>query len=64
MEDRDYALVQRKTLALTGIDLKCYKSKQMRRRLDGQLRRSGYSSWGEYFRAMEKSPELSTKPPY
>jgi len=61
MEDHEYALVQRRTLALTGIDLGCYKGKQMRRRLDGQLRRAGYRSWVEYLGAMEKSPELLQK---
>jgi len=58
MEDREYVLVQRRALALTGIDLRSYKSKQMRRRLGSLLRQSGYRSWFEYLRVMEKDEDV------
>jgi len=37
--------------------LGCYKSTQMQRRLQTFLRRSGYSSWPAFFRAVQNDPE-------
>ncbi|NOZ06598.1 MAG: protein-glutamate O-methyltransferase CheR [Chloroflexi bacterium] len=57
MEDREYVQLQRKVLALTGIDLQSYKSKQMRRRLDSLLRRSKFESWASYIRELERNED-------
>jgi chemotaxis protein methyltransferase CheR len=53
MEPWEYSYIQRKLLKLTGIDLSCYKSAQMGRRLTAYLARSGQSSWPRFFRAIE-----------
>jgi len=37
VNDQEYCHLKQRVLALTGIDLDCYKSQQMRRRLDGFL---------------------------
>ena len=56
METWEYNYVQRRLLELTGIDLSCYKSAQMGRRLTAYLARSGQSSWPSFFRAIERNP--------
>jgi chemotaxis protein methyltransferase CheR len=53
MEPWEYNYVQRKLFELTGIDLNCYKSAQMGRRLTAYLARSGQLSWPGFFRAIE-----------
>jgi chemotaxis protein methyltransferase CheR len=53
MEPWEYSYIQRKLLDLTGINLSCYKSAQMERRLTAYLARSGQSSWLRFFRAIE-----------
>ncbi|MHB1415594.1 MAG: CheR family methyltransferase [Chloroflexota bacterium] len=52
--EMDYSLFTRKTLALTGIDLRSYKPEQMRRRLAGLAAREGARSLGEYARLIER----------
>lgn len=46
--DADYAAFQRKVRVVTGIDLTCYKSDQMRRRLGGLMGRHGVGSFAQY----------------
>lgn len=53
MTDAEYSLIGRRIETLYGIDLSCYKSTQMRRRLDAYLLRVKAASWPEYFRTVE-----------
>jgi chemotaxis protein methyltransferase CheR len=57
MNDNEYAIIGHRIKQLYGIDLDCYKSTQMRRRLDAYLLRVKASSWAEYFRRLEASEE-------
>ncbi len=52
MDTREYIFVKRKVLNLTGVDLSCYKTPQVQRRLRTYLVRSGYPSWHHFFRAV------------
>ena len=45
MDAYEYTFVRRTILKLTGVDLDCYKSAQMQRRLEAFLHRSGFPSW-------------------
>jgi chemotaxis protein methyltransferase CheR len=56
MEAREYIYIQRKILKLIGVDLNCYKSPQMKRRLKVYLVRSGHSNWPNFFRATQNDP--------
>ena len=56
MNEWEYTFVQKQILQLTGVDLRSYKAPQMQRRLDAYLKRSGYTDWPRFFRAMRKSP--------
>lgn len=56
MNDPEYAIIGRRIEQLYGIDLHCYKSPQMRRRLDAYLLRVKASSWPEYFRRLDDDP--------
>ncbi|MHB0877689.1 MAG: CheR family methyltransferase [Anaerolineae bacterium] len=57
MTDADYTIIGRRIEQLYGIDLDCYKSTQMRRRLDAYLLRVRANSWAEYFRRLETEVE-------
>ncbi len=48
MEDSEYTIVKRKVMELARLDLNNYKSRQVQRRLDSLLARSGYSTWQAY----------------
>ena len=56
MRDLEYSFVKHKILRLTGVDLNCYKSQQVIRRLGVYLRRSGYPNWPRFFRAIQNDP--------
>jgi chemotaxis protein methyltransferase CheR len=56
MEAHEYTYIQRKVLKLTGVDLGCYKSPQVQRRLNVYLVRSGHSTWPGFFRAIQDDP--------
>jgi len=56
MDTREYIFVKRKVLNLTGVDLNCYKTPQVQRRLRTYLVRSGYPSWHHFFRAVSGDP--------
>ena len=59
METPDYSHLRKRLLRLTGLDLDCYKGKQMQRRLDTWLKRSGCCSWVDYCPRLERdSAEL------
>jgi chemotaxis protein methyltransferase CheR len=57
METHEFIFVKRKILALTGVDLDCYKRAQMERRLRTYLLRAGFASWPVFFRAIQNNPE-------
>ncbi|MCX7680731.1 MAG: protein-glutamate O-methyltransferase CheR [Anaerolineae bacterium] len=56
MDQSEYAFIKRKVLNLTGVDLDCYKSQQVQRRLTTYLARSGMSNWHEFFQAIQGNP--------
>ncbi|NOZ28597.1 MAG: protein-glutamate O-methyltransferase CheR [Chloroflexi bacterium] len=57
MIEQDYRLVYRKIKRLTGIDLSYYKGRQVQRRLEAYLRRSGAANWREYLHRLEQDPQ-------
>ncbi len=56
MNDLEYNYVKHQIQQLTGIDLNCYKSPQMQRRLQAYLLRVGYPNWPKFFRALRTDP--------
>ena len=52
MEAQEYSYIKREVLKLTGVDLNCYKSPQVQRRLKTFLLRSGHTAWTSFFRAL------------
>jgi len=56
MNDMEYTIIGRRIEQLYGIDLNCYKSPQMKRRLDAYLLRVKASSWPEYLRRLDDDP--------
>lgn len=42
----------------TGINLSCYKEKQMKRRIDSLIKRNNYHSYDDYFQALCKNVDL------
>jgi chemotaxis protein methyltransferase CheR len=57
MDEYEYGFVKHKIRQLTGVDLNCYKSQQVQRRLNIYLLRSGYGSWARFFRAIQDDQE-------
>jgi chemotaxis protein methyltransferase CheR len=52
MNDAEYVLIKRRVHEQMGIDLKYYKSTQVRRRLDSYLLRTGETSWPAYLNSL------------
>jgi|YNPNPStandDraft_1061719.scaffolds.fasta_scaffold06543_4 chemotaxis protein methyltransferase CheR len=61
MTEYEYAVIKRRLRALLGIDLDCYKSPQMMRRLDGYLARTGAPSWAVYLHEIERDPQAQAR---
>jgi chemotaxis protein methyltransferase CheR len=61
MEEYEYSFVKHKVRKLTGVDLNCYKSQQVQRRLNVYLLRSGYANWARFFREIQDDPEEQSK---
>ena len=61
MDTREYVFIKRKVLNLTGVDLSCYKTPQVQRRLGTYLVRSGHPDWHKFFRAISDDPAAVTK---
>ena len=61
MEIREYNFVKREIQKLLGVDLNCYKTPQMQRRLKTFLLRSGQANWPSFFRAMQDDPVVLGK---
>lgn len=51
----DYEGFKQKILKLTGIDLSCYKERQMKRRIDSLINRNNYDDYNEYYKALTQS---------
>ena len=61
IEPREYVYIKSKVRKLTGVDLNCYKTPQVQRRLRTYLVRSGHATWHRFFQAVEAdSTALST----
>jgi chemotaxis protein methyltransferase CheR len=56
MEAREYSLVRKEILTLTGVDIDCYKGVQMQRRLNAFLQRSGQPTWRDFFHWLRQDP--------
>jgi chemotaxis protein methyltransferase CheR len=61
METHEYIFIKRKVLNLTGVDLNCYKTPQVQRRLKTYLVRSGQPTWPTFFHAIENDPAALSK---
>jgi chemotaxis protein methyltransferase CheR len=57
MIDQDYEYLKSKIYKLTNIDINCYKSQQMRRRLEAYLVRNNYPNVGAYCSMLEKNQD-------
>jgi chemotaxis protein methyltransferase CheR len=53
IEAREYTFIKHKILNLTGVDLNCYKTPQVQRRLKTYLVRSGHPNWHRFFQAVQ-----------
>ncbi len=58
MEAQEYSYVKREILKLTGVDLNCYKTPQVQRRLRTFLLRSGYNVWTDFFHALQDDADI------
>jgi chemotaxis protein methyltransferase CheR len=57
MNDQDYEHLKSKIYKLTNIDINCYKSQQMRRRLEAYIVRNNYPNVGAFCSVLERSQE-------
>jgi chemotaxis protein methyltransferase CheR len=53
MRTQEYNFIKHKIHKLMDVDLNCYKSTQMQRRLETYLLQSGHATWVSFFRAIE-----------
>jgi chemotaxis protein methyltransferase CheR len=56
IDEFEYSFIKREMLSLTGVDLNCYKTSQMQRRLNTYLLRSGQVTWRNFFRGVQNDP--------
>ena len=54
----DYNLFKYEFHKLSGIDLNYYKEKQMKRRIESQIKRSGFESYSDFLAALRKKDSL------
>ncbi len=57
MNDQDYEFLKSKIYKLTDIDINCYKSQQMRRRLEAYLVKHNYATAGAFCSMLEKNQD-------
>jgi len=57
MTDQEYAFLRNTIHTLTNLDINCYKSQQMRRRLDAYIVKKGNLTVPSFCHNLEKSPE-------
>ncbi len=51
-------ILKQKILKLTGIDLSCYKERQMKRRIDSLIKRNNYDDYDEYLKLLTQDAKL------
>lgn len=56
MKAQEYNFIKYKVRKLIAVDLNCYKSTQMQRRLKTYLQRSGHTTWPGFFRTVQDDP--------
>ncbi len=61
MDQNQYGYVKKSVQEMLGIDLNAYKERQMIRRLDAWLVRSGISDWESYFKKVKEQEEEKSK---
>jgi chemotaxis protein methyltransferase CheR len=61
IEAREYMFIKHKVMNLTGVDLNCYKTPQVQRRLKTYLARSGHPNWPKFFQAIQHDPTEVSK---
>ncbi|MCX7843160.1 MAG: protein-glutamate O-methyltransferase CheR [Clostridia bacterium] len=54
----DYEGFKKEILAMSSIDLNCYKEKQMKRRIDSLIAKNGYSGYSDYIPALKSNKTL------
>ena len=54
----DYEYFKREVLSLTGIDLNCYKEKQMKRRIDTLIAKHKIEGYDRYVHALKTDKDL------
>jgi chemotaxis protein methyltransferase CheR len=57
IDDVDYDLLRKTVLEILSIDLNCYRTKQMERRLTSLLSRHGLPSWQAYVERLRECPD-------
>jgi chemotaxis protein methyltransferase CheR len=57
MNDQEYTYLKNKIYKITNLDINCYKSQQMRRRLDSFVAKSNFPTVVAYCTMLENSPE-------
>jgi len=53
-----YEIFKKNILKLTGINLTSYKERQMKRRIESLIKRNKYTSYSNYFKALQEYNEL------
>lgn len=57
-QDQDYELFKQKILSMTGIDLSCYKEKQMRRRIESLISRHSLNGFSPFVDLLKKDEKV------
>lgn len=58
VEDMEFKVFQDRLMEASGLDLSCYKEKQVQRRLSAALAKSGHTSLNEYWRTLQKDSAM------
>ncbi len=53
-----YEIFKKNILKLTGLNLTSYKERQMKRRIESLIKRNKYTSYSDYFKALQINEEL------
>ena len=54
----DYEKFKDMIYTKTGINLSCYKERQMKRRIDSLIKRNHFENYGDYYNAMDRDKNL------
>jgi chemotaxis protein methyltransferase CheR len=61
MDELEYNYIKHQVRHLLNVDLNCYKTPQMQRRLKAYLARSGQPNWSRFFRLLRTDPVQLSK---